>query len=57
MNDPAVWTLIAESARNDLTDSHSMAAVVDAGAWFAGARQHFFGVLECSAVKTSLGSV
>lgn len=53
----AVWTLIAESARNDLTDSHSMAAVVDAGAWFAGARQHFVGVLECSAVKTSLGSV
>ena len=27
------------------------------GAWFAGARQHFCGVLECRAVNTSFGSV
>jgi hypothetical protein len=53
----AVWTLIADSARNDLSDSHLTAAVVDAGAWFAGARQHFCGVLECRAVNTSFGSV
>jgi hypothetical protein len=53
----AVWTLIADSARNDLSDSYLTAAVVDAGAWFAGARQHFCGVLECRAVNTSLGSV
>jgi len=52
-----VWTLLAESARNDLIHSHLTAALVDAGAWFAGARQHFCGVLECSTVGTSPGSV
>ena len=42
----AVWTLIAESARNDLTDSRSMAAVVDAGAWFGAALARALGVAE-----------
>jgi hypothetical protein len=53
----AVWTLVAESASSDLTDSDQTAAVVDAGAWFAGARQHYCGVIESSATNTSLGSV
>ena len=32
----AAWTLVAESARNDLTDGDQAAAIVDAGGWFRG---------------------
>jgi hypothetical protein len=53
----AVWTLVAQSARTDLTDSDQAAAVADAGAWFAGTRQHCCGVIESSATNRSLGSV
>lgn len=53
----AVWTLVAQSASTDLTDSDLTAAVADAGAWFAGARQHYCGVIESSARNRSLGSV
>ena len=53
----AVWTLVAESPRNDLMDSDRTAAVVDAGAWFAGARQHYCGVIGSGARNASLGSV
>lgn len=53
----AVWTLVAASARNNIIDIDQPAAVVDAGAWFAGARHHHCGVIEWSATSTSLGSV
>jgi hypothetical protein len=53
----AVWTLIAESASRNLTDSENAAAIVDAGSWFAGVRQHHVGVIESTASSTSPGSV
>jgi hypothetical protein len=53
----AVWTLIAQSASEPLADSERTAAVADAGAWFAGARQHYCGVIESSSANGSLGSV
>jgi hypothetical protein len=53
----AVWTLVAQSASTDVTDSDLTAAVADAGAWFAGARQHYCGVIESGATNKSVGSV
>ena len=53
----AVWTLVAPSTRNDVTDSDQMAAVVDAGGWFAGTREHCCGVIESNATSTSPGLV
>jgi hypothetical protein len=53
----AVWTLVADSAVRDLTDSESMAAIVDAGGWFAGVRHHHCGVIESTARDPSLASV
>ena len=53
----AVWTLVSQSAKNDLADSDQTAAVVDAGAWFAGARQNCCGVIESNATNRTLGSV
>lgn len=53
----AVWTVIAESAGRDVLDSEAAAAVVDAGAWFAGVRQHHCGLIESEQRTTSLGSV
>jgi hypothetical protein len=53
----AVWTLVAQSARIDLTDSSHTAAVADAGGWFAGSRDHYCGVIESSTHSRSLGSV
>lgn len=53
----AVWTLVAQSSSNDLRDSDQAAAIVDAGAWFAGAREHYCGVIESRATTTSPGAV
>ena len=47
----AVWTLVAVAARDGLIDSEKAAAVVDARAWFAGARQHFCSVIESTATN------
>ena len=47
----SVWTLVAAAARDGLIDSEKAAAVVDAGAWFAGARQHYCGVIESTATN------
>jgi hypothetical protein len=52
-----VWMLVAQSARLDLTDGDHMAAVADACAWYAGARQHYCGVIEPSPTHRSLGSM
>jgi hypothetical protein len=51
-----VWTLVVESARNQLLETDQAAALVDAGGWFAGARHHYCGVIESTAANTSLGS-
>lgn len=51
----AVWTLLAASARRDATDGAEAAAIVDAGSWFAGARQHHCGVIEAPAGTRSAG--
>jgi hypothetical protein len=48
----AVWTLVTESTIH-LADADTAAAVVDAGAWFAGARQHYCGVIESTATATA----
>ena len=53
----AAWTLVVESVRNDLTDGDTVAAIVDAAAWFAGARPHYCGVIESSATNKSVGAV
>lgn len=53
----AVWTLVAESTSRDVTDSHEAAGLVDAGAWYAGAREHHCGVIASSAARVSMGSV
>jgi hypothetical protein len=52
----AVWTLVAESTKTDVADGDQV-AVVDAGAWFAGARQHYCGVIESGSIATSPGAV
>lgn len=51
-----VWTLVAEPAMNDVVDGDQV-AIVDAGAWFAGARQHYCGVIESGPRPVSPGSV
>jgi hypothetical protein len=53
----AVWTLVSDSVRGDLRDSEQLAAVVDAGAWFAGARQHSCGVIESGVADVLLRAV
>ena len=40
-----------------MLDSEKAAAVVDAGAWFAGARQHYCGVIELTATSPRQGPV
>lgn len=49
----SVWTLVVESPRRSLTDGRQAAAIVDAGAWFAGARHHYCGVIESGADTSS----
>jgi hypothetical protein len=53
----AVWTLVAESSRQGPADSAAAAALVDAGRWYAGAREHSCGVIEAAAADVSLGSL
>jgi hypothetical protein len=53
----AVWTLMAESAVQDWTDLDRVAGVVDAGLWFAGARQHHCGIITDAGTNTSAGAV
>jgi len=53
----AVWTLLADAPRNDPADSERMAAVVDAGTWFAGARHHHCGVIESGGSGASVGAL
>jgi hypothetical protein len=53
----AVWTLVAAAARDGVIDSEKAAAVVDAAAWFAGARQHYYGVIELTATNLRQGPV
>ena len=53
----AVWTLVADSPRCDVTGSEVTAAIVDAGGWFAGVRQHYCGVIESPGRNTSPGSL
>ena len=52
-----VWTLIADPGRHDLTDAAHVAAIVDAGAWLAGSRQHVCGVIESPAGHDGWGSL
>jgi hypothetical protein len=53
----AVWTLMADSRSCNLLDSEATAAIVDAGGWFAGVRQHHCGVIESPERNRSLRSV
>ena len=53
----SVWTLVAVAARDSVLDSEKAAVVVDAGAWFAGARQHYCGVIELTATSPRQGPV
>jgi hypothetical protein len=50
-----VWTLVAPSESTELADSDQTAAMADASAWFAGARQHYCGVIESNSGPTSHG--
>jgi hypothetical protein len=50
----AVWTLmVAPADRPD--DDGGVAAVIDAGAWLAGAREHHAGIIETRTTNTSFG--
>jgi hypothetical protein len=50
----AVWTLIAQPG---VTDGDRTAAIADAGAWFAGMRHHYCGVLEACDPNTPMGPI
>ncbi len=53
----AVWTLVMESTTKGLADGDLAASLVDAGAWFAGARQHYCGLIASSTRRGSVGSI
>lgn len=53
----AVWTLIVDSPARTVMDSDAMAAVLDAGSWFAGLRPLYCGVIESTTGNASPGSV
>jgi hypothetical protein len=53
----AVWTLIVADEREPWKDERRVADLVDAGTWFAGAREHYSGVIETATTPTSLGTV
>jgi hypothetical protein len=52
-----VWTLVTDSPARDVTAAETSAALADAGAWFAGVRQHHCGVIESDRRTPSLGSL
>ena len=53
----AVWTMVADVDTHALTDGERAAAVVDAGAWFAGTRRHHCGVIESPGTPHAAGPV
>ena len=53
-----VWTLIVADGRDHSTDDlDQVAHLVDAGAWLAGAREYFCGVIEATTASASLGGM
>ncbi|HET9262574.1 MAG TPA: hypothetical protein VFO14_05995 [Vicinamibacterales bacterium] len=54
----AVWTLFAASGRNrENHEKETVARLIDAGAWLAGARRHYGGVIETEVTDASFGGV
>jgi hypothetical protein len=54
----AVWTLIAADGRDHSTDGvDRVAHLVDAGAWLAGTREYYCGVIEAATGTASLGAI
>jgi len=51
-----VWTLLAPTAGYDGDDS-KVAQVADAGAWLAGAREHYCGIIDTQTTSSSFGGV
>jgi hypothetical protein len=51
-----VWTLMAPTAGYDGDDS-KVAQAADAGAWLAGAREHYCGIIDTQTTSTSFGGV
>jgi hypothetical protein len=52
----AVWTLIA-TGQDDHVDDERMVQLIDAGAWLAGARRYYCGVIEANTTASSIGSI
>jgi hypothetical protein len=52
----AVWTLMVPAAGDD-GDDRTIAQMADAGAWLAGARDHYCGIIETRTTSTSFGGV
>jgi hypothetical protein len=53
-----LWTLIvAKGAGRSCDPADRMADVIDAGAWLAGPRDHFAGVIESDTNRTSAGGI
>ena len=52
----AVWTLIA-TGQDDHVDDERIAQLIDAGAWLAGARQYYCGVIEADTTTDSIGRI
>jgi hypothetical protein len=55
--DRAVWSLIAPDDRFWGEESGRVAAIIDAGAWFARSREHYCGVVETPTVTAGVGSI
>jgi hypothetical protein len=59
----AVWTLMLASDRDqrvfdsDVSTGDPIARIIDAAAWRAGTRAHYFGIVEARTTATSIGSV
>ena len=52
----AIWTLMVPTAEDD-GDDRKVAQVTDAGAWLAGAREHYCGIIDTQTTSTSFGGV
>jgi hypothetical protein len=54
----ALWTIIVGGVESDWSEGDERAArVIDAGAWLAGARDHYCGVIEPETSELSIGGV
>src|SRR5690349_4233423 len=53
----AVWTLVTDLLGRNLIDGEVTAAIVDAGAWFAGRRRHYCGAIESSTASSFRAAV